>query len=71
MPENIAHCFGLNTTVKYHDSQNLGSLLCHDAVAAEEGIEVSAVDVDFAAYPEERDNTLVAVVLPYFVRDSK
>ena len=31
---------------------------------AEEGVEVGAVDVDFAAYLGEGDETLVAVVLP-------
>ena len=35
-----------------------------DAVLAEEGVEVGAVDVDFAAYLREGDEALVAVVLP-------
>ena len=35
-----------------------------DTVLAEEGIEVGAVDVDFAAYLREGDEKLVAVVLP-------
>ena len=40
-------------------------------MAAEVGIEVGAVDVDFAADLGERDDTLVAVVLPCFGRDSE
>lgn len=35
-----------------------------DAVFAEEGVEVGAVDVDFTAYLREGDDALVAVVLP-------
>lgn len=31
---------------------------------AEEGVEIGAVDVDFAAYLREGDEALVAVVLP-------
>lgn len=31
---------------------------------AEEGVEVGAADVDFATYPGEGDEALVAVVLP-------
>lgn len=38
---------------------------------AEEGVEVSAVDVDFAAYLREGDETLVAVVLPCLGGDAK
>ena len=38
---------------------------------AEEGIEVGAVDVDFATYLRERDETLVAVILPCLWRDSE
>lgn len=40
-------------------------------MAAEEGIEVGAVDVDFAADLGERYDALVAVVLPCLGRDSK
>ena len=40
-------------------------------VAAELGIEVGAVDVDFAADLGEGDDALVAVVLPCFGRDSE
>ncbi len=35
-----------------------------DTVFSEEGVEVGAVDVDFAAYLREGDEALVAVVLP-------
>ena len=35
-----------------------------DTVFSEEGVEVGAVDVDFAAYLGEGDEALVAVVLP-------
>ena len=38
---------------------------------AEEGIEVGAADVDFAAYLREGDEALVAVVLPRLGRDAK
>ena len=33
---------------------------------AEEGVEVGAVDIDFAAYLGEGDEALIAVVLPCF-----
>ena len=39
-------------------------------MAAEEGIEVGAVDVDFAANLGEGDDELVAIVLPCLGRDS-
>lgn len=38
---------------------------------AEEGVEVGTVDVDFAAYLGEGDETLVAVVLPRLGRDAE
>ena len=38
---------------------------------AEEGVEVGAVDVDFAAYLREGDEALVAVVLPRLGGDAK
>ncbi len=49
-----------------HNRLPLKSLLFYsvDTVLSEEGIEVSAVDVDFAAYLREGDEALVAVVLP-------
>ena len=37
----------------------------------EEGIEVGAVDVDFAAYLREGDEPLVAIVLPRLGGDAK
>ena len=40
-------------------------------MAVEEGIEVGAVDVDFATDLGEGDDALVAVVLPRFGRDSE
>lgn len=40
-------------------------------MAAEIGVEVGAVDVDFAAYLREGDDALVAVVLPCLGRDSE
>lgn len=40
-------------------------------MAAEVGIEVGAVDVDFATDLGERDDALVAVILPCFERDSE
>ena len=42
-----------------------------DTVFAEEGVEVGAVDVDFAAYLQEGDDTLIAVILPRLWRHSK
>ena len=45
--------------------------LLTDAVTTEVGIEVGAVDVDFAAYLGEWDDALVAVVLPCLGRDSE
>ena len=38
---------------------------------AEEGVEVGAVDVDFAAYLREGDEALVAVVLPRLGGDTE
>jgi len=38
---------------------------------SEEGVEVGAVDVDFAAYLREGDEALVSVVLPCFWRNSE
>ena len=40
-------------------------------VLAEEGVEVGAVDIDFAAYLREGDETLVAVVLPRLGGDAE
>ena len=40
-------------------------------VLAEEGVEVGAVDVDFAAYLGEGDEALVAVVLPRLGGDAE
>ena len=40
-------------------------------MVTEEGVEVGAVDVDFAAYLGEGDDALVAVILPCFGRDSE
>ena len=45
--------------------------LLTDAVTTEVGIEVGAVDVNFAADLGEGDDALVAVVLPCFGRDSE
>ena len=45
--------------------------LLSDAMVTEEGVEVGAVDVDFAAYLGEGDDALVAVVLPCLGRDSE
>lgn len=56
--------------VKRPVAQNLGSFHFADAVAAEEGIEGGAVDVDFAANLGEGDDALVAIVLPCLGRDS-
>lgn len=38
---------------------------------SEEGVEVGAVDVDFAAYLREGDEALVAVILPRLGGDAK
>ena len=40
-------------------------------VLAEEGVEVGAADVDFAAYLREGDEALVAVVLPRLGGDAE
>lgn len=45
--------------------------LAADAMLAEEGVEVGAVDVDFAAYLREGDEALVAVVLPRLGGDAE
>lgn len=51
----------------------LKSLLFYsgDSVLSEEGVEVGAVDVDFAADLRERNDALVAIVLPGLCRDSE
>lgn len=56
-----------------HNRLPLKSLLFYsvDTVLSEEGIEVGAVDVDFATYLREGDEALVAVVLPCLWRDSE
>lgn len=38
---------------------------------AEEGVEVGAVDVDFAAYLREGDEALVTVILPRLWGDAE
>ena len=48
-----------------------GVILRSDAVSAEEGIKVGAVDVDFAADLGEEDDALVLVVLPCLGRNSE
>ncbi len=59
--------------VAEHNRLPMGSLLFsrRDAMLAEEGIEVGAVDVDFAADLGEGDEALVAVVLPRLGGDAK
>ena len=42
-----------------------------DSVGAQEGVEIGAGGVDFATNLRERDEALVAVVLPRFGRDTK
>lgn len=42
-----------------------------DTVFSEEGVEVGAVDVDFAADLREGDEALVAVILPRLEGDAK
>ena len=56
-----------------HNRLPMGSLLFsrRDAMLTEEGVEVGAVDVDFATYLREGDEALVAVVLPCLWRYSK
>ena len=56
-----------------HNRLPMGSLLFsrRDAMLAEEGIEVGAVDVDFAAYLREGNEALVAIVLPRLGGDAK
>lgn len=49
-----------STSIQFTRFNNLSAY----AVLAEEGVEVGAVDVDFAAYLREGDEALVAVVLP-------
>lgn len=56
-----------------HNRLPLKSLLFYsgDAVFSEEGVEVGAVDVDFAADLREGYDALVPVVLPCLWRDSE
>ena len=56
-----------------HNRLPLKSLLFYsgDEVFPEEGIEVGAVDVDFAADLREWDDALVPVVLPCLWRDTE
>lgn len=56
-----------------HNRLPLKSLLFYsvDTMLAEEGIEVGAVDVDFATYLREGDEALVAVILPRLWGDAK
>lgn len=59
--------------VAKHNRLPLKSLLFSrtDSMRAEEGVEVGAVDVDFAAYLREGDEVLVAVILPRLGGDAK
>lgn len=59
--------------VAKHNRLPLKSLLFYsvDTVLAEEGVEVGAVDVDFASDLREWDEALVSVVLPCFWRNSE
>ena len=56
-----------------HNRLPLKSLLFYsgDTVFSEEGVEVCAVDVDFAADLREGNDSLVAIVLPGLWRDSE
>lgn len=56
-----------------HNRLPLKSLLFYsgDPVLSEEGVEVGAVHVDFAADLREGNNALVAVVLPCLWRNSE
>ena len=56
-----------------HNRLPLKSLLFYsrDAMLSEEGVEVGAADVDFAADLREGDEAVVAVVLPRLGGDAK
>lgn len=56
-----------------HNRLPLKSLLFYsvDTVLSEEGVEVGAVDVDFATYLREGDEASVAVILPRLGGDAK
>lgn len=56
-----------------HNQLPMGRLLFsrRDAMLAEEGVEVGAVDVDFAADLGEGDEVLVAVILPRLWGDAE
>lgn len=56
-----------------HNRLPLKNLLFYsrDTMFSEEGVEVGAADVDFAAYLREGDEALVSVVLPCFWRNSE
>lgn len=56
-----------------HNRLPLKSLLFYsvDTMLSEEGVEVGAVDVDFATYLREGDEALVSVVLPCLGRDTE
>lgn len=56
-----------------HNRLPLKSLLFYsgDTVFPGEGVDVGAVDVDFATYLREGNNAFVAVVLPCLWRDSE
>lgn len=56
-----------------HNRLPLKSLLFYsrDTMFSEEGVEVGAVDVDFATYLREGDEALVAVILPRLGGDAE
>lgn len=56
-----------------HNRLPLENLLFYsgDAMPSQEGVEVSAVDVDFAADLREGNNALISVVLPRLWRNAK
>ena len=56
-----------SASIRFTRFNNLSAYL----VLAEEGVEVGAVDVDFAAYLREGDEALIAVVLPRLGGDAE
>ena len=63
--------YGEGTHSEKHIPPAVSYELAAYSVLAEEGVEVGAVDVDFAVYLREGDEALVAVVLPRLGGDAE
>lgn len=67
----ISYYMGVIIWAKHVSSQNLRLPVLDNSMPEEKVVNVSAVDVDFAAYLREGEEALVAVVLPRLGGDAR